>query len=158
MNRIKVFISVFGFGCLAASWAGCAETTYLIQMTVPADPDAAERVAPQPYPMGMPIAEPKDIVVVRTGRTIRLLNRTAESYDNATLWLNYQYGARIPSIPIGASSLINLDAFVNQHGEAYPTGWILEPELSRPLTAADLVLESQMHKLSVELEDQWRTD
>ena len=109
------------------------------------------------YPQQLPLEQPIDIEVVRTGNAVRLVNRSVRSYENVEIWLNQDYGARLNRVPVGASQSIDLESFVNQYGELYPIGKFLTPDRDLALVMAEIVTAGQIHKLTVRLADDWRS-
>ncbi len=79
-----------------------------------------------------------DIVVIREGPNIRLINRTANSYEGMQLWLNQQYVQQADPITIGDNPQIHLAALINRHREPFPTGTFLQPDLARPVISVEL--------------------
>jgi len=110
---------------------------------------------PREYPHAAEIAEPLNIEVVREGNAIKLVNLTVTRYENVQLWLNQQYGADLAYVPIGHSEFLDLESFINEHGEPYPVGRFLQPDRDKPLVLADLVMDGKIHKLVVRLHD-WK--
>ncbi len=79
-----------------------------------------------------------DIVITRDGSDIRLINRTARSYEGLQLWLNQQYVQDAQQIAIGENPQLQLPTFINRHGEPFPTARFLQPERARPVISAEL--------------------
>ena len=128
-------------GCGATYPAGWAKKKQeLIEARHPAPADAdAER------------GEPLAIDVVRDGGSLYLINREPRRFDGARLWLNQQWAGDLPRVPIGAGPWVSLDLFVNRHGEPFPRGLFLRPDLAKPLILAELVPagSSRIHPLTV---------
>lgn len=122
----------------------------------PETADTTTGLAPQFYPAEAGIANPLDIEVVRVGNAIRFDNRTVNEYYDVEIWLNQQYGAHIGHIAIGHNEPISLKSFVNQYGEVYPVARFLAPDADQPLVLADLLLDDEIHKLTVRLRNDWR--
>ena len=112
---------------------------------------------PMLYPGALPLEDPIDIEVVRSGNAIRLVNRSVRSYRDVEVWLNQDYGARLNELPIGASQPIDLESFVNRYGELYPVGRFLTPDRDQALVMAELVSSGRIHKITVRLGDDWRS-
>lgn len=117
---------------------------------------ATQNLTPRIYPSHLPIADAFDIQVSRDGNAIILDNRTVHSYNNVQLWLNHEFGADIETVAIGHNAPINLRSFVNQHAEVYPVARFLAPDADRSLVLADLVINGEIHKLHVRLQQNWR--
>ncbi len=98
------------------------------------------------YPADAPDAAPADVVVRREGATIRLINRTAAPTSPGVLWLNEQYAGYVEPLAIGPGNVMPLHAFVNKHGETFPTGTFLAPDKAAPVLSAELVANGQTAK------------
>lgn len=105
-----------------------------------ADPTAAKLLKSEIYPAEAKLGDDLDIVVVREGGQITIVNRTAVEYDNVQIWLNQQYVGLLPKIKIGTKNRFNLNTFINQHGEGFPVGGLLTPDRSYPVVLAELYL------------------
>ena len=132
-------------GCGAtypAGWA--AKKERLVEARHPA-PAAAEA------PRGEPLA----VDVVREGGSLRLINREPRRFDGARLWLNQQWAGDLDRVPIGPGGWVSLELFVNRHGEPFPRGLFLRPDLAKPLILAELVPagSDRIHPLTVIPED-----
>jgi len=77
-------------------------------------------------------------------------------YKDVQVWLNQQYGAYLAVVPIGHGPLLNMESFINEHGERYPVGRFLQPDRDKPLVLTDLVIDGKMHKLVVRLAEGWK--
>lgn len=115
-------------------------------------PDPGDQ-EPRYYPFEAEVGESLDIEVERKGNAIQLVNRTVHSYKNGQIWLNQQYGADLAEVPIGAGPLLDMESFINEHGERYPVGRFLQPDRDKPLVLADLYIDGKLHKLVVRLVD-----
>lgn len=118
--------------------------------------DATAEPESRIYPENLPIGEPLDVQVTRVGDAVRLDNRTVQRFENAELWLNHQYGAEIGEVGIGGNEPLSLRSFRNVHGESFPIGGWLTPDLDRSVVSADLVTGGKIHKLLVRLEKDWQ--
>lgn len=117
--------------------------------------ETAVKPEPRVYPAEAPIGAPVDIEVVRQRDHLLLRNRSAHSYENVQVWLNQGFGHTVESIPIGPGTPLTLTDFVNEHGETYPIAGFMAPERSRPVIAAALFEDGQIHLMSVRLEEDW---
>jgi hypothetical protein len=102
------------------------------------DPKLAGELAQLVYPADAALGNDLDIVVIRNGGHIELVNRTATVPGPSELWLNQQYVGAVKSIPIGRGNQFDLVKFINEHGEAYPIGAVLQPDKSFPIVLAEL--------------------
>jgi hypothetical protein len=129
-----------------AALAGCASTK----------PDLPEQqvqeLAQMTYPAAAAWTGELDIVVVRHGDRVQLVNRTVHSYDNVVLWFNQQYAGLVPHIAIGTGNYVDLRKTVDAHGRAYPVGSLLEPDKSARLVQAEMVqaATNERFRLTVE--------
>ena len=77
--------------------------------------------------------------MIRDGGSFYLINREPRRFDGARLWLNQQWAGDLERVPIGAGPWVPLSLFVNRHGEGFPRGLFLRPDLEKPLILAELV-------------------
>ena len=110
------------------------------RLTIP-DPQVIQKLAGMPYPWEAQIHD-LDIVVVRDDAKIVLTNRTPAVYREVQLWLNQEYVSTIDEIPIGSPIKFNLEQFINQHKEPFPTGGLLTPDKTLPVVLAELYLKA----------------
>lgn len=105
-----------------------------------ATPDQArmDQLAALVYPREADYGQPLDILVVRQGAAVTLINRTARDYHEVEIWLNQQYVTTLARLDIGPGTHLGLTAFVNRHGEIYPVGGLLTPDLNQKLLMAEL--------------------
>jgi hypothetical protein len=131
---------------LAASLSGCG-----IFVPPEADPALAQQLSQLVYPKDAPLGADLDIVIVRHGSEIQLVNRTARATPAGAIWLNQQYVGLSQGLRIGTENTMDLIKFINEHGEAYPVGAVFQPEKSYPLVLAELFdpNTAQRHRLLV---------
>lgn len=112
------------------------------------------------YPEEAKIGPSLDVVVVRRGDEIQVVNRTARPYTELQLWLNRQFVRPVERVEIGTENGYSLDSFANRYGESYPTGSFLRPEQSQRLVLAELYdpEANVRYKLTVQPEEQPETD
>lgn len=109
------------------------------------------------FPFKAPIAGALDIAVSRDGFDwITVENRTAGTWDNATLWLNNDWGMPLKQLPIGQTIHLPLKQFINQYSESYPTGNLLEPRKSKPLIRCNLEHDGKMYNLITVPQKNWQ--
>ncbi|BAM04907.1 hypothetical protein [Phycisphaera mikurensis] len=116
-------------GCGVARPAGWSETRARL---------AAARY-PEPAAADAERGAPLRVDVVRDGGSLYLINREPRRLDGARLWLNQQWAGDLERVPIGPGAWIPLDRFINRHGEPFPRGRFLRPDLAKPLILAELV-------------------
>jgi len=109
-----------------------------------------EKLAATPYPKDAPLGEDIDIIVVRDGGALRLVNRTPHSYGDLDLWLNQQWLGKVDRIVIGGDNFVQLPSFVNHHRERFPVGGFLTPDKTLPVVLAELYdpATGQRHRLN----------
>ena len=114
-------------------------------------PQTVKRLAELDYPESAPHGPDIDVLLVRSGGQIRLVNRTANSYAGMQLWLNRQYVRDSGNIQIGTGNLRELTDFINLYEEPYPVGTFLTPNQTAPLVLAELYnpRENVRHRLLV---------
>lgn len=116
-----------------------------------APPQTIKRLAALDYPAEAPHGPDLDILLVRSGNQLRLVNRTAGTYSGMQLWLNRQWVADSGTIQIGTENLRTLTDFINLYEEPYPVGTFLNPDQTQPLVLAELYnpAEDVRHRLLV---------
>lgn len=128
------------------SLAGCSTTR---DATAP--PQTIRRLAALDYPADAPHGPDLDILLVRSGNRVRLVNRTANTYSGMQLWLNRQWVADSGTVQIGTENLRTLTDFINRYEEPYPVGTFLNPDQTQPLVLAEFYdpVEEVRHRLLV---------
>jgi hypothetical protein len=106
--------------------AGCARPL--------SDPDAAFA----PYPRTTQPAASIDMQVFRHGEDIVIVNSTARSYRDFTLWLNQRYGRTIDRLAAGETIRIHLAEFHDERGEAFRSGGFFGTEEPTPLVLTEI--------------------
>ena len=126
--------------------AGCST---MREATAP--PQTVKRLAQLDYPEDAPHGPDLDVLLVRSGGQVRLVNRTANIYGSMQLWLNRQYVRDSGTITIGTNNLRELTDFINLYEEPYPVGTFLNPDQTAPLVLAELYNPRQnvRHRLVV---------
>lgn len=116
-----------------------------------APPQTVNRLAELDYPEDAPHGPDLDLLLVRSGSQVRLVNRTPNSYAGMQLWLNRQYVRDSGTINIGTDNLRELTGFINLYKEPYPVGTFLNPDQTAPLVLAELYNPQQniRHRLVV---------
>jgi hypothetical protein len=152
---------------LLAALIGLGGCTYFEDITPPLLSESGERIPAEEgeadddgtvtraYPEDAERGRALDIEVIRVGNAVRLINRTTRTYENAELWLNHEYGAPIDTVETGKNEPLSLRSFVNAHGERYPLGVFLAPDLDEALVEADLIVDGTVHPLPVRLQGDW---
>ncbi|CAN0459325.1 unnamed protein product, partial [Ectocarpus fasciculatus] len=75
---------------------------------------------------------------------LHFINREPREFRRVTLWLNQQYAGVAERIAPGSyesvsSNSVPLAAFINQHGEPFPTGSFLAPDDTQALVSVELI-------------------
>jgi len=125
---------------------GCSTTR---DATAP--PQTIRRLAALDYPADAPHGPDLDILLVRSGNRVRLVNRTANTYSGMQLWLNRQWVADSGTVQIGTDNRRTLTDFINRYEEPYPVGTFLNPDQTQPLVLAEFYdpAEQVRHRLLV---------
>ncbi len=126
--------------------AGCASTEPTLA------PQRVKELSALTYPAEGKWGDDLDIVAVRRGDELRLVNRTPRAYDNVTLWFNQQYVYPMTQIAIGTENVIDLRQAVDRHGRCYPVGSFLKPDQSLLLVQVELIdpTTNLRHRLTVQ--------
>ncbi|MEM6259360.1 MAG: hypothetical protein AAGI37_13835 [Planctomycetota bacterium] len=103
-----------------------------------APPQTVKRLAALDYPENAPHGPDLDVLLVRSGGQVRIVNRTPNTYGGMQLWLNRQYVRDSGTIQIGTGNLRLLTDFINLYEEPYPVGTFLNPDQTAPLVLAEL--------------------
>jgi hypothetical protein len=106
--------------------AGCARSL--------SDPDAAFA----PYPRSDQPAASIDVQVFREGEHVVIVNSTARSYRDFTLWLNQRYGRTVERLAAGETIRLHLATFHDERGEAFRSGGFFGTEEPTPLVLAEI--------------------
>lgn len=113
----------------------------LLEGTPPLTANQRDALRALDYPREAPLHpdDPQpDVLAIRRGGTVQLVNRTPRPMENRILWLNEQYAGRVDQLAVGVNPPMDLDAFINTFGEPYPTARWLEPDRAAPLIHATL--------------------
>lgn len=143
--HMRTVICIFTVVC--ATWqVGCTNP----RIITAANPD---RLAATAYPGRAERGDDLDILVIRQGWNIQLINRTPHHYRDVQVWLNQQYVGDMKRIQIGTQNRTALSNFVNQYREPYPVGGILSPGQGYPLVHAELFdpATTKRHRLLVQV-------
>lgn len=116
-----------------------------------ASPQTVDRLAKLDYPEDAAHGPDLDILLVRSGGQVRLVNRTAYNYAGMQLWLNRQWVADSGTVVIGTDNLRELTDFINRFKEPYPVGTLLNPDQTQPLVLAEFYnpVDKVRHRLVV---------
>jgi hypothetical protein len=109
------------------------------------------RYAQLDYPAQAEYGPDLDIVVRREGKQIALINRTADRYTDARVWLNQQFVRDLARVEIGPDNRFDLSRWTNQHREPFPVGTLLAPDTAEPVVLAELLdpATGLRHRLTV---------
>ncbi len=146
----------------AVMLCGCkdqrAGIKHMIESILPTAQSTQQDLEPMTYPRDAATGAEWDIELQRIDRRqVRIDNRTTQHLSGVTFYLNQQYGGVIAELPVGRPVTINLRNFINQHGERFPVGSLLEPEKSHVIVLADAYVDGELHKLKVRLDEDWQT-
>ncbi len=102
------------------------------------------------YPAQAELGDDLDIIVVRDGGAVRLVNRTPRSYSGLQLWINEEWVGDVTTVQIGTDNLVALPQMINEHGERFPVGGILSPDKTLPVVLTEFYdpATSKRHRLN----------
>mgnify|MGYP001284265578 CR=1 FL=1 len=86
------------------------------------NPAANPLLAGPVYPMELHTPESLSIQVVRSNEYIDIINSTATTFSDSTLWINQRYSAQIPSLHAGKTIRVNLWTLRDSYGEQFNAG------------------------------------
>ncbi|MGB0767168.1 MAG: hypothetical protein ACPGYV_05620 [Phycisphaeraceae bacterium] len=132
MRRAHAFALLIPLAAVVCLAVGCSALR-----DTDAPPQTVKRLAALDYPQDAPHGPDLDILLVRSGGQVRLVNRTPTSYAGMQLWLNRQYVRDSGSVQIGTDNLRDLTDFINLYEEPYPVGTFLNPDQTAPLVLAE---------------------
>ena len=92
------------------------------------------------YPKDTETGEDLDIVALKRGNRLTIVNRTPRAYHDLQIWLNQQYVGKIDHLAIGTDNVVYLNQCINEFGEPFPVGGMLNLEKSYPVVLAELVV------------------
>ncbi len=132
---------------IATTACGLLSATFLHACAAPLPVGSAEqrqRLAQLQYPQDAQAGEPLHVEAIRDGQHLRFINREPREFRRVTLWLNQQYAGVAERIAPGSyesvsSNSLPLAAFINQHGEPFPTGSFLAPDDTQALVSVEMV-------------------
>ncbi len=116
-------------GLILAGLVACSPPKYL--------PAAATA----PYPFELHRADNVAIQVFRDETEIEIVNGTAQSFENATLWLNQRYARPLSSLPAGSSLRMSLWDFRDEWGGLFNAGGIWATQDPTPLRLVQIQVD-----------------
>jgi hypothetical protein len=105
------------------------------------NPAGNPKLATQPYPTDLHIAESVPIQVIREGEYIEIVNSTADDYNNCTLWINQRFSSPLPLLLAGSTIKFNLWNLRDAYGEQFNAGGLWRTDEPTLLVIAELQLE-----------------
>lgn len=110
----------------SAAGAGCLHQTY--------DPSRAV----DGYPLDRTIEAITDIQVFRERDTLEIVNSTAHSYRDVTVWVNQRYALHVLEIPAGETVHLSLRDFFDERGEVISAGGFFRTTAPTPVRLVEL--------------------
>lgn len=95
----------------------------------------SERLA---YPHDGVLLGAADLQVFRQGPRIEIVNHTAVTYSNATMWLNERFRGQVEVLPPGGSVQMSLRDFKDEFGQEFRAGGLFARYRSEPLVKAEI--------------------
>jgi len=104
-------------------------------------PDFNPNLARGAYPYALHTTETLSVEVFREGTDIVIVNATAESWSDATLWINQRFSLPIEGLEAGETRKLSLDRFRDDLGESFPAGGLFATRRSMPVRLVELQAE-----------------
>ncbi len=95
------------------------------------------------YPAELHRPESIDVQVFREGPWMEIVNSTARSYEDVTVWLNKRYARRVESIPAGETVRLSLWDFYDERGEVFVAGGVFATELPTLLRLTQIQVDDE---------------
>lgn len=142
-------------GMAIAFLSGCAVDelfSVAYQFQRPVDPTLAEELAELKYPAEAEYGEDLNVRVIRDRTLAQLINVEPQTISNKQLWVNQQWVRQVERIEVGANEPFALVTMINEHGEPFPVGRWLQPEIGQELNSAELydLNTGLRHRLTVQ--------
>lgn len=93
------------------------------------------------YPMKLHTPESLSIQVIRSNEYIDIINSTATTFSNSTLWANQRYSVKIPSLQAGETLRVNLWTLRDYYGEQFNAGGVWRTGTPSLLVLAEIQAE-----------------
>lgn len=90
------------------------------------------------YPVDVSQADVLDIQVQQRIRDIRFTNTTAQSFEDARIWLNGWFSAEVGTIGVGEAVILKLRMFTDVHGLQPKVGGFFASTDPEPLVLVQL--------------------
>jgi len=105
-------------------------------------PVANSSLARPAYPMELQTPGALSIQVIRSNEYIDIINSTATTFSNPTLWVNQRYSAKIPSLNAGKTLRVNLWTLRDSYGEQFNAGGVWRTDTPSLLVLAEIQAEA----------------
>lgn len=116
----------------------------LFFLTACYNPPGNPKLASSPYPIELHVSNSVPIQVIRDEEYVRVVNSTADDYNDATLWVNQRYAVKISPLLAGKTMKLNLWSLRDSYGEQFNAGGVWRTDEPTPLVIAELqVAEDQ---------------
>ena len=125
------FLTGLAFALLTITAAGCRP------------PRSAPDLASPPYPADLHTANSVDVQVFRENQALQIVNTTAMSYEDFTLWLNQRYARRVKSLLAGATVRLSLWEFYDELGEGLTPGGFWRTERATPIRMCEIQVDDE---------------
>jgi len=106
-------------------------------------PRYAPELASPPYPDDLHVADSVDIQVFRENQVLEIVNTTARSYEDFTLWLNQRFARRVKSLRAGEQVRLSLWEFYDERGEGLTPGGFWRTEKATPIRLTQIQIDDE---------------
>jgi hypothetical protein len=107
-------------------------------LTACQNPSGNPELASAPYPMNLHVSNSVPIQVIRDGEFVKIVNSTADDYNNATLWVNQRFSGKLTPLLAGDTMRLNLWELRDSFGEQFNAGGIWRTDDPTELVIAEL--------------------
>ena len=95
------------------------------------------------YPAHLHRPESIDVQVFRDGEWMEIVNSSARSFRNVTIWLNQRYARRLDELLAGETVRLSLWDFYDERGEVFVAGGLFATDLPTLLRLTEIQVDDE---------------